>query len=95
MKTIPGWWDDYQSLNLCNGKIEFISDDDEDMIDILYDDGMLISIGKPMATNCYCITVVSSDDEIGWQQPVSEISVTNKQDLVGKIQETILKFRQP
>ena len=51
MKTIPGWWDDYQSLNLCNGKIEFISDDDEDMIDILYDDGMLISIGKPMATN--------------------------------------------
>lgn len=88
------WWDDYQSLNLCNGKIAFILEDDEDMIEIAYDDGMLIDVGKPTSTNHYCITVVSSDDEAGWKNPISEIVVINKQDLVWKIQETILKFRQ-
>lgn len=88
------WWDDYQCLNLYNGKINFISDDDEDMIEILYDDGMLIDIGKPMAATYYQIIVVSSDDEIGWHQPISEIKVIDKQELIMKIQETILQFRQ-
>ena len=37
------WYDEYQSLNLCNGRIEFILEDDEDMIEIAYDDGMLIN----------------------------------------------------
>ena len=88
------WWNDYQNLDLCNGHIAFICEDDEDMIEITYDDGMLIDVGKPIATNCYCITVVSSDDEAGWKTPMSEIEVIDKRDLVWKIQETILKFRQ-
>ena len=58
-------WDEYQNLNLCNGKIRFILEDDEDMIEISYDDGMLIDVGKPSSVNFYCITVVSSDDKIG------------------------------
>ena len=90
---ISGWRDDYKGLNLCNGKINFISDDDEDMIEIFYDDGMLIDVGKPMSTNYYCITVVSSDDVVGWKHPIAEIAVIDKRELVQKIQETILKFR--
>ena len=74
--------------------MDFICEDDEDMINISYDDGMLIDIGKPIAVSHYLITVVSPDDEIGWQHPISEIEVTSKQELVTKIQETILKFRQ-
>ncbi len=88
------WWNDYQNLDLCNGEISFISEDDEDMIEIIYEDGMLIDVGKPISSNFYYITVVLSNDEIGWKNPISEIVVTNKQDLVNKIQETIFEFRQ-
>lgn len=88
------WWDDYQNLNVCNGEISFILEDDEDMIEINYADGMLIDVGKPMSTNQYCITVVSSDDEAGWKNPLLEITVANKEDLVQKIQEIIFRFRQ-
>ena len=92
-KSIRGWWDNYQGLNLCGGKINFILEDDEDMIEITYDDGMLIDVGKPMSGNHYCITVVSSDDETGWNNPISEITVLDKKELVGKLQESILKCR--
>ena len=68
--------------------------DDEDMIEINYADGMLIDVGKPMATNQYCITVVSSNDALGWKNPIQEITVANKEDLFQKIQETVFKFRQ-
>ena len=88
------WWDDYRSLDLCGGTISFILEDDEDMIEINYADGMLIDVGKPMATNQYCITVVSSNDALGWRNPIQEITVANKEDLFQKMQETIFKFRQ-
>ena len=88
------WWDDYQSLNLCGGTISFISEDDEDMIEITYADGMLVDVGKPIATNKYCITVVSSDDERGWKNSLLEITVSKKEDLFQKIQEIIFQFRQ-
>lgn len=88
------WWDDYQGLDLCGGKITFISEDDEDMINITYDDGMLIEVGKPVTDDYYCITVVASNDESGWRNPISEITAVSKEDLVDKLQETIMKFRQ-
>jgi hypothetical protein len=88
------WYDEYRDLNLCNGEIRFILEDDEDMVEILYDDGMLIDVGKPSSTNSYYITVVSSNDKVGWENPIEEIEVNAKQDLVQKIQETILKYRQ-
>ena len=93
IKSISGWWDDYQGLNLCGGKINFILDDDEDMLEITYDDGMLIDVGKPMSENYYCITVVSSDDETGWNNPISEMIVLDKKDLIEKLQESVLKYR--
>lgn len=90
---IDDWREEYDGLNLCDGKIEFILDDDEDMIEITYEDGMLIDIGRASSNHCYYITVVSSNDKCGWSKPLAEIAVHGKRDLLEKIQETILKFR--
>ena len=87
------WYDEYKSLDLYGGDIEFILEDNEDMIEIRYSDGMLIDIGKPRVSNVYYITVVSSDDAIGWNKPLAEFQVTNKANLFDNIQETIKKFR--
>ena len=93
-RVINEWYSDYQCLNLCNGDINFIMEDNEDMIEITYKDGMLIDIGKPELFDYYCITVVSSNDDIGWSNPIEEIIVEDKQDLVRNIQEIILKYRK-
>ena len=87
------WYDEYKLLNLYGGNIEFILEDDEDMIEIRYSDGMLIDVGKPTVSNTYYITVVSSDDATGWNKPLAEVPVVNKAHLFDKIQETIKKFR--
>lgn len=92
-RAVSGWWDDYKELDLKGGRINFIIEDDEDMIEIFYDDGMLIDIGKPTACDSYCITVVSSNDADGWNNPIAQIDVNYKKDLVSKIQEIIDKFR--
>ena len=87
------WSDDYKNLDLKGGQINFIIEDDEDMIEIFYDDGMLIDIGKPTVCDYYCIIVVSSNDAKGWNNPIAQIDVQHKKDLVSKIQDTIDKFR--
>lgn len=88
------WFDDYKNLDLINGKISFISEDDEDMIEILYQDGMLIDVGYINHLNSYFITVVSSDTVEGWKNPLEEIKIENKAELFDKIQETIRKYRK-
>lgn len=89
------WWETYEKLNLCGGKIRFICEDDEDMIEITYQDGMLIDVGKPTydEQSRYCITVVASDSIEGWESPLADVYVPNKGDLVEKLQEVIFKFR--
>ena len=88
------WSDDYKNLNLLDGEISFISEDDEDMIHIRYSDGMLIHIGYIDRLNSYFITVVSSDTAEGWKNPLEEIKIENKVELFDKIQETISKYRK-
>ncbi len=87
------WYDDYKKLNLLNGKITFILEDAEDMIEIHYKDGMLIDVGYIEHLNSYFITVVSSNTGEGWRNPLEEIKVENKTVLIDKIQETIYKYR--
>ena len=87
------WYDDYKKLDLSGGKILFISEDDEDMIEIHYKDGMLIDVGYIERMHSYFITVVSSDTAEGWKKPMEEIQVEDKAVLVEKIQETIYKYR--
>ena len=88
------WYDDYKKLDLSGGKILFISEDDEDMIEIHYKDGMLIDVGYIERMRSYFITVVSSDTADGWKQPVEEVKVEDKTVLADKIQETIYKYRR-
>ena len=88
------WYDDYKNLDLSGGKILFILEDDEDMIEIHYKDGMLIDIGYIERIHSYFITVVSSDTVEGWKSPLEEIKVEDKTVLADKIQETIYKYRR-
>ena len=87
------WYDDYKKLDLLGGKISFILEDDEDMIEIHYKDGMLIDVGYIERMHSYFITVVSSDTVEEWKSPLEEIKVEDKTVLVDKIQETIYKYR--
>ena len=88
------WWGIYESLNLHGGRINYIGDELEDMIEIFYQDGMLIDIGKSSKDNIYYITVVLSNDIEGWRNPLEIISVIDKKDLYYKMQETIEKYRR-
>ena len=90
---MTSWHDDYKKLDLLNGKISFILEDDEDMIEIHYRDGMLIDVGYIELLNAYFITVVTDDTAQGWKNPLEEIKVVDKTALVDKIQETIYKYR--
>ena len=91
---MKNWFEAYQNLDLLNGKIRFILEDDEDMIEIHYKDGMLIDVGYIERMHSYFITVVSSDTVEGWKQPVEEVKVEDKTVLADKIQETIYKYRR-
>lgn len=88
------WWKFYETLHLYGGIANYIFDDFEDMIEISYPDGMLVDVGKSDDDGNYYITVVSSDDEKGWQKPLEIISVADKKDLYGKIQDAIEKYRK-
>ena len=91
---MKNWQDDYKRLNLMSGKISFILEDDQDMIEIHYNDGMLIDIGYIKRLNSYFITVVSSDTTEGWNNPLDKIKVENKAELFEKIQEAIFNHRK-
>ena len=91
---MKSWQDDYKNLNLMSGKISFILEDDEDMIDIHYKDGMLITVGYIERMHSYFITVVSNDTAEGWENPLEEINIENKAELFDKIQETICNYRK-
>ena len=88
------WIDEYKNLNLMGGKIRFICEDDEDMIEITYPDGMAIDVGKSSKNGKYYITVVSSNDTKGWSSPLDEIEVDDKSGLFSNIQNAILQYRK-
>ena len=87
------WWRKYETLDLLGGKISYIGDDLEDMIEIAYPDGMFIDIGKATIDGIYYITVLSSNDSKGWNAPLAEIAVISKDELLEIIQKTIISFR--
>ena len=84
------WYKEYQKLDLRNGKIEFICEDEQDMIEIHYKDGMTIDVGYVEDDKKYYITVVKLDD---WTKPIAEYEVISKERLFDEIQKVILEFR--
>ncbi|MBP3327807.1 MAG: hypothetical protein J6L91_02745 [Clostridia bacterium] len=90
---MSNWIEEYSNLDLKNGEIKFIYDDDQDMIEIRYKDGMLIDVGYVEEDRKYYITVVKSDDKNGWQNPLEIVEVSSKEVLPVEIQNTVMKYR--
>ncbi len=88
------WRKPYESLALSGGKIELLCNDDEDMIEIRYPDGMLIDVGKALADQLYHITVVAEDSVSGWQSPLYEEAIADKESLPARLQQVIDQQRK-
>lgn len=88
------WYEEYQNLDLRNGTIEFVCDDDQDMIEIRYKDGMVIDVGYIEDGKKYYITIIKADDLESWNNPLAEYAVVSKDRLFDEIQKVILEFRK-
>ena len=88
------WYDKYKKLSLYGGVLTAICDDDEDMLVIEYDNGMLIDVGYVADKKCYFITVVAENTAECWNNPVECISVTDKECLFDTIQSVIFRNRK-
>lgn len=89
----PRWDEIYKNLDLAQGKLKTICDDDQDMLLITYEDGMQIDVGYIAEDKTYYITVVSSDTNEAWNNPLGEFAIKDKAKLPGELQKIILKFR--
>ena len=87
------WYDAYKKLDLAQGKLQSICDDDEDMLLITYEDGMQIDVGYIEEDKTYYITVVKDDTMESWNNPLGEIATTYKSKLPTELQKAIRKFR--
>ena len=54
---------------------------------------MLIDVGYVAEDKRYYITVVESDDKIGWHSPLEIIEIDSKEKLSAELQRTIIKYR--
>ncbi len=87
------WYDVYKRLDLANGNLQIICDDDQDMLLITYDDGMQIDVGYIKDENTYYITVVKDDTMESWNNPLGLFSTNDKSKLPNELQKAIHKFR--
>ena len=90
----PSWDEIYKNLDLAQGKLKTICDDDQDMLLITYEDGMQIDVGYISEDKTYYITVVSSDTNEAWNNPLGEFAIKDKAKLPCELQKIILKFRE-
>ena len=90
----PYWDEIYKNLDLAQGKLHSILDDDQDMLLITYEDGMQIDVGYIAEDKTYYITIVSSDTNEAWNNPLGEFAIKDKAKLPGELQKIILKFRE-
>ncbi|MEE1026240.1 MAG: hypothetical protein U0L55_04465 [Acutalibacteraceae bacterium] len=87
------WYDVYKKLDLAQGKLQTICDDDQDMLLITYEDGMQIDVGYIEEDKTYYITVVKDDTMESWNNPLGEFATTDKSKLPTELQKAIRKFR--
>ena len=92
-KVEANWWERYGTLNLYGGKLLVLMEDDQDMVEIHYTDGMMIDVGYIEETQLYYITVVASNDMIGWKEPLLVVEVAEKENLTKEMQKVIDQFR--
>ena len=87
------WYDIYKKLDLAQGNLQTICDDDQDMLLITYEDGMQIDVGYIEDDNTYYITVVKEDTMESWNNPLGELAITDKSQLPNELQKVIYKLR--
>ncbi len=87
------WYDVYKKLDLAQGKLQTICDDDQDMLLISYEDGMKIDVGYIEKDKTYYITAVKDDTIESWNNPLGVFSTGDKSKLPTELQKAIHKFR--
>ncbi len=87
------WYDVYKKLDLAQGKLQIICDDEQDMLFITYEDGMQIDVGYIEDDKTYYITVVKDDTMESWNNPLGVFSTCDKSNLPTELQKAIYKFR--
>ena len=87
------WYDVYKKLDLAQGKLQTICDDDQDMLLISYEDGMQIDVGYIEEDKTYYITVVKDDTVESLNNPLGVFSTNDKSKLPTELQKAIHKFR--
>ena len=89
-----GWVKPFLTLDLCGGSLVSILNDDEDMLEIRWSDGMWIDVGFIEEEKTYYITTVANDTLESWNNPLSVLKTSNRMDLVNMIQQEILRCRK-
>ena len=87
------WLDPFLSIDLCGGTLMPIVNDDEDMLEIRWPDGMWIDVGFVENESTYYITTVADDTLESWNNPLSVIAITNKEELPNALQKEIYRCR--
>ena len=93
MKNQDNWIMPFDNLDLFGGNLITLINDDEDMLEIHWDDGMWIDVGYIADEARYYITTVSDDTMEAWNNPLSVIKVKNRDDLLMCIQQEIKRCR--
>jgi len=89
-----GWVKPFLTLDLCGGSLVSILNDDEDMLEIRWSDGMWIDVGFIEEEKTYYITTVANDTLESWNNPLSVLKTSNRMDLVNMIQQEIFRCRK-
>lgn len=89
-----GWVKPFLALDLCGGTLVSILNDDEDMLEIRWSDGMWIDVGFIEEEKTYYITTVANDTLESWNNPLSLLKTSNRMDLVNMIQQEIFRCRK-
>lgn len=89
-----GWVKPFLTLDLCGGTLVSILNDDEDMLEIRWSDGMWIDVGFIEEEKTYYITTVANDTLESWNNPLSVLKTSNRMDLVNMIQQEIFRCRK-
>ena len=87
------WLLPFLSIDLCGGTLVPIVNDDEDMLEIRWSDGMWIDVGFIEKESTYYITTVADDTLEGWNNPLSVIAIIDREELPTVLQTEIYRCR--
>ena len=87
------WLIPFSAIDLCGGTLVPIVNDDEDMLEIRWTDGMWIDVGFIKDEETYYITTVADDTLESWNNPLSVIAITIREELPSALQKEIYRCR--